>query len=308
MAVEGRIPLVYVVSNGRSGSTLLDLLLGANPECWSVGELQILPWELKENRAPCGCGTPIEECDFWSPLIEDRSFEDGPAPLHHFRDAHGFGKVLRREHLLALFSGKPARRDSKRAVEYADRTADLLARVLPRAEARRGRSVRWMIDASKDPYRLFWLASSERFDLRVVHLTKDPRAFVHSMTRRLEEQRLGPVLRYSARWVVENALMRAVTERALAPEQVRRIRYEDLAGDPETTLGELGEWLGVEDLPASVRTFREVENHAVSGNEMRWRAGNVRLDERWRREMPAVARRLTDLTTLPVRSGFGYSR
>ncbi|QDU67147.1 sulfotransferase family protein [Engelhardtia mirabilis] len=307
MSNDGRrIPLVYVLSNGRSGSTLLDLLLGSHAEAWSVGELQVLPWELEEHRDPCGCGRFLDECDFWAPLTEGRAFERGPAPLHHFRDAHGFGRVIRTDHVRDLLAGRPLGEHRGLATEYAARTAELLERVLPQAEARRGGQVRWLIDASKDPYRLLWLAASDRFDLRVVHLTKDPRAFVHSMTR--DAGGLSPqrVARFTARWLIENALMRAVCERALPAGAVRRLRYEDLAGDPRATLAGLGEWLGLEGLEESLEDFRRTENHAVSGNQMRWGTANVRLDESWRERLPAAARSFVWTATAPLRRSFGY--
>lgn len=305
---DGRIPLVYVLSNGRSGSTLLDLLLGSHPRAWSVGELQVLPWELAENRAPCGCGAPLGACDFWAPLLGERSFETGPAPLHFFRDAHGFGKVLRASHARDLLAGRPLGAHAPLAAIYAEHTARLLERVRPEAERRRGGDVRWIVDASKDPYRLLWLAASDRFDLRVVHLTKDPRAFVHSMTKDGAGTARHRVARFTARWVIENGLMRAVTERALARDRVRRVRYEDLAGDPERTLAELGDWLGLDGLERALEQFREVENHAVSGNQMRWQGGSVRLDESWRERLSPRASRFVWTATAPLRRSFGYER
>ena len=302
----GRIPLVYVLSNGRSGSTLLDLLLGSHAQAWSVGELQVLPWELEEHRDPCGCGEFLDECDFWKPLVAEREFESGPAPLQYFRDAHGFGQVIRPSHVLDMLAGKPRGKHAHLAPHYAARTADLLERVLPLAEERRGGDVRWLVDASKDPYRLLWLAASDRFDLRVVHLTKDPRAFVHSMTKDAGGSGLLRVARFTARWLIENALMRSVCERALPAGSVRRVRYEDLAGNPEQTLAGLGEWLGLEGLERSLESFREVENHAVSGNQMRWGTASVRLDESWRERLPAAARRFVWTATAPLRRSFGY--
>jgi len=57
------IDLIYIASPGHSGSTLLDLLLSAHSEIFSVGEIkQLAPtW----NR-PCTCNAPtIWECKFW---------------------------------------------------------------------------------------------------------------------------------------------------------------------------------------------------------------------------------------------------
>ena len=63
--------VVYVGSWGRSGSTLLDLVLGQIPGFVSVGELRYL-WErgLAE-RQLCGCGRPVTGCPFWGAVLEE---------------------------------------------------------------------------------------------------------------------------------------------------------------------------------------------------------------------------------------------
>jgi len=49
-------------------------------------------------------------------------------------------------------------------------------------------------------------------------------------------------------------------------------------------------------------------HHTVAGNPMRFTVGTtpVRLDEAWRREMPAGRRRLVSAITAPLRRRYGY--
>ena len=62
--------VLYVGGLGRSGSTLLDRMLGRLDDVWSVGELVHL-WErgVKENNR-CGCGQPFADCQFWGRVGE----------------------------------------------------------------------------------------------------------------------------------------------------------------------------------------------------------------------------------------------
>ena len=48
--------------------------------------------------------------------------------------------------------------------------------------------------------------------------------------------------------------------------------------------------------------------HVVAGGRIRLASGRMplRLDEQWRREMPAGPRRLVELMTAPVRWRYGY--
>lgn len=66
----GDLPrLVYIGGYGRSGSTLLDIVLGDHPDLVSVGALHNLPaW--REDDLPCACGKPFSLCPFWSAVRE----------------------------------------------------------------------------------------------------------------------------------------------------------------------------------------------------------------------------------------------
>jgi hypothetical protein len=55
-----------------------------------------------------------------------------------------------------------------------------------------------------------------------------------------------------------------------------------------------------------VERFREIENHCVGGNEMRWRSDAIRLDQRWRDALPRAQRRAICALTWPTRRVFGY--
>ena len=153
------------------------------------------------------------------------------------------------------------------------------------AEKCSGNKVRFLVDASKDPYRLLWMAASDCFDLHVIHLVKDPRAFVHSMTRS-EDRPRRRVARFTARWIIENALMHRLVNQAFSGRS-KTILYEDLASDPIGVMDKIGSWLGIEYTPEIVGAFRQVENHAVSGNKMRWSDAPIALDERWKAHISA---------------------
>ena len=71
MSSHGEI--VYVLSETRSGSTLLDQLLGAHSQVVSVGELLWLTAYVRKDRRlydpvhplVCACGQAVLDCPFW---------------------------------------------------------------------------------------------------------------------------------------------------------------------------------------------------------------------------------------------------
>jgi hypothetical protein len=61
--------VVLVAGAGRSGSTLLTLLLGSLPETFAVGELRYLWQRCVVERRLCGCGRPLPECALWQSIL-----------------------------------------------------------------------------------------------------------------------------------------------------------------------------------------------------------------------------------------------
>jgi len=301
-----KLPLIYILSNGRSGSTLLDLLLGAHEHIWTLGEAQNLPWDLREEDRLCGCGARLKACAFWQHILRRIPLDQGEYPIEFFREAQGRGKVLRWDLLPGLCGGSIPLRHRKAVHEYGALNADYLAAVFDAAGEQRRGTVRWLVDASKDPYRLFWLQHSRRFDLRVIHLTKDAPAFVYSMVKRNLPRARKTALRMTARWLVENAVMTRLCRANFLERQYIHLRYEDLAGQPDATCRRLGDWLGLEFPERTSRDFRNSENHAVSGNRTRWQNTSIRLDQQWRSALPKSYQRLTRLLTQPLARTYGY--
>ena len=140
-------------------------------------------------------------------------------------------------------------------------------------------------------------------------MIKDPRALVFSMVKPWLPYGAHRVVRYTGRWIVENMIMRYLCQRAFVPAQVRGQTYESFASQPGETLRAIGEWLGVEYAPERVSKFREYENFAISGNMMRWRENDdrIRLDQRWRKQLPIVYRKFVSWSTRPFHAYCGHA-
>lgn len=303
MKENASIPLVYILSNGRSGTTLLDLLLGAHSRIWTVGEAQLLPWELVNSKRPCGCGQPFDTDPFWQEVLSSYSADAKGYHIGYFRNRNHVGRVLRWSHLPDLLRGSVRSSWEAAADEYARSNHEFFQTVRSVAEDRVDDSVRWLVDASKDPYRLFWLQQCPQFDIRVIHLMKSPRAFVASAARPWLSEPAGirKVVRFAARWVIENTIMARLCTTCFSPHQVRQLRYEELAEQPEATMQALVDWLNLDYSRQLTRAFRDYENHAISGNAMRWRNSDdeIRLDERWKRDLSMAQSKLVRQLTYP---------
>lgn len=92
-----KLKVVYILSPGHSGSTLLGLLLGAHPAVATVGELKFAPPGYRDGQT-CSCGVRMEQCDFWQAVSErlrQRGFDIGAANFcTHLSDARRLVRKL----------------------------------------------------------------------------------------------------------------------------------------------------------------------------------------------------------------------
>lgn len=117
-------------------------------------------------------------------------------------------------------------------------------------------------------------------------------------------------IKVSRRWVTVNGLISLLGQLGIPSV---RVRYEDLVADPRRQLRRIAavEGLADEELRwdfLNPHGMTVPATHVVAGSRIRLVDGvlPIRLDEAWRREMAAPARRLVSAVTLPTRVGYGY--
>jgi len=72
-ASEHRPVVVYIAGSGRSGSTLLERMLGAAPGMVNIGELVDAFRRVVPGDERCGCGDRFSACPFWC-KVGERAF------------------------------------------------------------------------------------------------------------------------------------------------------------------------------------------------------------------------------------------
>jgi hypothetical protein len=311
-----KINLIYVASIGRSGTTLFETMLGAHSQVETIGEVHLWPHEILQGGVrPCGSGLYVHECPFWTAMRERVTPLEQPAPrLHFFREQHDAGRTLRPERLRD-FTTRPLPNETANAVEtYGDNNYDLFSAFLDLVEDRTGTRPDWIVDASKDPYRLLWLLRSGRFNLKVFHLVKHPCGFAYSVTRNWIGQlgwqshltRLYYTARQSGAWVTQNLLFSLITRNHLSNADYELIRYEDLASKPRETFRRACACVGLPYEEAAVSDWRSGSRFTIAGNPMRYEDRDIELDERWKQHLPLTSRILTSLITAVNKSSYQY--
>jgi hypothetical protein len=308
---ETRTKVLYLIGWGRSGSTLIDNLVGETKGFFSTGELRNLWQEGLEQGRRCGCGELILGCPVWSSVLQAVFGTVRPEEIYSERILEWQRRHLRARRTWRVLS------DANRASDELEAYTSVMARIYRSVAEVTGDRV--IVDSSKVPSDAAMLLSIPSIDAYYIHLVRDPRATAFSWQRkkaRLDGSSVEDMPRFS---VVKNAfswnefnLGAEAVQRKAGPHRFKRIRYEDFVGDPRATIKDIVEFAGEEpiSLPFSDKRMGSLGvNHTVSGNPSRFKRGNIviQADDEWIRGQASSVRWATTFMTLPVLRRYNYS-
>jgi hypothetical protein len=290
---------------GRSGTTLLDRLLGQVPGFVSVGELRfIVERGLVENQL-CGCERRIRECPFWQAVFVEAfggmSFDSS--------DLAAFAKGTRTRHIPAMLAF------GMRGIlsEGVKRGRDQMVRLYEAILAVSGREV--VVDSSKYPTTALALGMSDDLDLRLLHVVRDPRAVANSWAHPKIDRNLHqpvpmkslPLWVIVPQWDIWNGFAERVGG---AIGSYLRLRYEDLVAQPAASLQLVLRFSDLDD-PLTFLSADSADvqgSHMISGNPSRFDVGRVQIteDSSWKGSMSVTEQRLASILSVGWRRHYGY--
>lgn len=300
------LKVVYIVGKGRSGSTLLDDVLGTMPSTMSTGELRLL-WDDEYGFSEgysCACGELLVECPVWGRALRDVVGDD----LDPDRVA-AIERLRRRVEYWPRVPALLAGRRPKDAELYGRRMGTLYASLA------RSTGADTIIDSSKWPAHVGILGLVPNIEPWIVHLVRDPRAVAHSYRRYKHHPGQPPLPQFgpvhtSLSWTARNLAVEAA-QRFVPDERCRLLRYEDFVRAPRDTTAELGTWLGLSE-PASGflddRTVRLGTAHVMGGNPRRFDRGDIeiRADDEWQHKAVEGPTKVVEVMTTPLLRRYGY--
>jgi len=310
MTAAPPIKVLYIAGSGRSGSTLLDNILGQVDGLVSVGEVRYL-WErgMVQDRL-CGCGRPFHECPVWAGvLVEAFGSVDAVDPSIAMAQQSSRSRVRNIPGL--LISDRRGRALTGPVTAHLERLEHLY-RAIGQVT---GASV--VVDSSKLPAYGYLLGQAKGIDLHIVHLVRDPRAAAYSWARKKVLPDGGnagymkpqSVVRSSVLWTVWNATTGAMW--GADPSRYLRLRYEDLVAHPRESVEKVLQFVGRPSGQLPFVSDTKVllgSNHSVAGNPNRLVHGEVsiKVDDEWATGMARSQKALVTTLTLPRLRHFGY--
>lgn len=218
--------IIYIMGAGRSGTTLLDIILNNSTDCVGCGELT----HFVENYGqPVNASSAPHISEFWATF--GQQFTDGYrelTPIVRCMERHEYYPM----NLLYLTTLGTRARYRKHQRHFFNSLASHC----------HGKII---IDSSKFSGRALWLLRSKEFDVKVIHLTRSRQDVVNSFRKQSIEQPPKGKLAANVYWLTIQSIC-AITYLLTPAEKRFRLDYSQLLSSPLKQLGRLEEKFGLD--------------------------------------------------------------
>ena len=236
--------VIFIMSSGHSGSSLLALILGSHPDCFSAGELVGLPNRYRKQK-PIDCVNMTS--DFWENTFGKEGLKQlanvlGNTRLNSYIPLTIEQKVrqfLKQDQVFNPYCFMFSRLDQKSVIIDASKASQWINNRLKAQEFR-----------------------SETIDAYLIHLVRDGRAVVNSYLRKYPHWDMKKI---SQKWLTKTKLRTAFFEK-FNPDKKIQIAYEQLATNPHQTIEKLCNFVNIDFLPSMIEYWKYV-HHDISGND-----------------------------------------
>ena len=304
--LDNKVKVLYIAGFERSGSTILNRVLGQIDGFIATGELAFI-WkcDLINNRK-CSCGVLFRECKFWKEIME-QSFGN-------IEQINGQKIALLRNKVRAKIILNYFGLIKQQSLQsYAEEYFFSLEKLYQGIQSITGSKV--IIDSSKVSWYGYVLGMLPTIDLYVVHLIRNPHGVCHSLYKRklngeLESQWYNP-WHASLSWNLKNFLTEMLLNRGSS--RYLRISYENFIEDPKEMIKSILSFIEEKEIQIDHEKQTKIQmktDHILGGSpSSRSEIGMVKLhlDERWKQEMNLIDQAHVTSLTWPLLVKYGYS-
>jgi hypothetical protein len=302
--------VLFIAGMGRSGTTILDNVLGELPNFFSGGEINYL-WQrgIIEN-SQCGCGVNFRDCNLWNNILTN-AFGDLNVNNAFFM-SRTFKSVIRTRYFPFLLYNW----NDKKFLSKLEKYLESLTTLYLSMTSVTGCEI--IIDSSKYPTYGAILGLMPEVDLYMIHVVRDPRAVAYSWKRKKlwdfsSHSRMmhrQNIIRTTFFWITWNFFFEILKSRLQS--KYIFMRYEDFIKNPNQVVSEVFELLKCDGNYMQLVNNDNITlgtNHTVSGNPSRFNTGPVKLnqDNKWKYKMTIIDKLLVTLIAHPYLLKYNYS-
>ena len=234
--------IIYIIGAGRSGTTLLDIILGNNPKLFSAGELNRFP--IRNGACP-NIGKETAAYKYWEAFKTDF--------LSHHKDyrldeinKNLINKYEYHSAILRIIFGSKSSKSRERYVDYLRNFFDTLSEKVDKEI---------IVDSSKYPCRGYFISQLYKSDISFIYIKRNPVDVSHSFAKKDLEQPPKSWFMTNLYLFCVNHLCNYILYKVKNNSKVVRIKYDSLVADPVQTLTTIQEALNI-DLSHSIEIIK----------------------------------------------------
>jgi hypothetical protein len=241
--------IIYLIGAGRSGTTLLDIIIGNNDNITSCGELNRY---LNRGGLPPKCETTSDCYVFWKKIKERLNYTDD-----QLKNLDKVSKVF--EYHKGFFKKLIGISTTKNLAQYKQFHTQLFEAIL----AETPNTI--LVDSSKYPGRASMLSEILPYEISYVYIKRNPVSVVRSFAKRDVAQPSKNWLAANLYYFTVNILCTLAVYQLKKRHKTTTITYEELVNNPISTLSQIESDLEL--------NFSQVIDKAKKGDMLR--VGNL---------------------------------
>lgn len=277
--------IVYISSDMRSGSTMLDIMLGNHSLITSLGEVNHIQAYANKNRKlynptfplECMCGMPFEICPFWNEVQNHLNtpfsrlktrvlFDYGNGTLNAFNKIATKCTHAIRDYIPSIVNNESA-------FKFLGYEKNSLNRILLYEAAAKAAKTPIVVDSSKHPVRFKSLYFCKPEMLKIILLYRDPKAVVYSKMKR------GQSLKQAASFWNRRSMLMELYSQSIPSNQLILIKYENICSRTVSEMERLCDFLNIayED---SMACLDKNQKHLLGGSPSKNDASDIMVKQR----------------------------
>ncbi|MFC1662958.1 hypothetical protein ACFL04_02190 [Patescibacteria group bacterium] len=287
---DNKIKVIYISGLGRSGSTLLDIIISTSPNVFSVGEIYRYN-EYKNDDRLCSCGKNMTHCNFWSRIIT--------------RDI----RIVNRANLKNYLTILRYLYFSKKKIGQLSSPENYL--LLNQIQNNLPPNTDFILDSSKELGRLIELVNDNRLEVYNIHIVRDGRGTANSFNKMVEGKKPKNYFISLLKWIFVNKLI----FRYLRLSQVKSlvISYDQFCENPNKYLKTIGSFIDIVIPDNYPEIIRLMDYHNLGGNrlartEKRKEFSQIKKDDNWKINKGPLTRFLATIISYPFNKKWVYRK